>query len=79
MTGASAILAQYGPRLRRPPRPEARRIVEADDRLHLPSYHPPLSPGREAAAAVCASKMSTATSSSTSPPASPSFPPATPS
>ena len=39
MTVASAILAQYGPKLKTAlPGPEARRIVEADDRLISPSY-----------------------------------------
>jgi 4-aminobutyrate aminotransferase len=39
MTVASAILAQYGPRLKTAlPGPEARRIVEADGRLISPSY-----------------------------------------
>ena len=39
MTVASAIFAQYGPKLKTAlPGPEARRIVEADDRLISPSY-----------------------------------------
>ena len=39
MTVASAILAQYGPKLKTAlPGPEARRIVDADDRLISPSY-----------------------------------------
>ena len=39
MTAASEVLAQYGPKLRTSlPGPNARRIVEADDRLISPSY-----------------------------------------
>jgi len=38
-TATSEILSQYGPKLNTPlPGPEARRIVEADDRLISPSY-----------------------------------------
>ena len=72
MTVAREILQQYGPKLKTSlPGPKARRIVEADDRLISPSYtrsYPMVAKrGRG-----CASKTWTATSSLTSPPASPS-------
>ena len=74
---STANYAQYGPKLKTAlPGPNAKKIVAADDRLISPSYTRSY-PLVAKAAAAYALKTSTATSFSTSPPASPSLRPAT--
>ncbi len=75
---ASTQTSSFAPRISGPlPGPNARAILEGDDRWISPSYTRSLSPGRQTRPRHASWKTSTATSSWTSPPASPSPPPAT--